>query len=690
MDAYTPHIFITVFFLIALVLLSRFREHISTVDKSSYKYITGGIVILTFMSLARVFSMQGVFGTLPFLSDPLFFKLISWIGTITGITFLVSGMSSWMPLAKNYKKTNTDRVRQLDFIRKVEQLVSFETRPDKIFETALDYMTDHFKLSRAAVCKFSATTRKMYLVASTGQTSQQEHQLTRLLFDSNGWSRYLNGMKMESSGAVSGLGGIVGQPGIILPVAVNDRPAAFFLLWPEYDFEISHEESLNLKIAADIIVRKIFTDQIVLRDKFKKQCDELQANFLRQIDSKRSFKENLSAFHRELKTVMPVDILSLSILNHNLTRVNRYSIGENETVLEEKGLTFYAEHSLTSRVIDSGVPVLVNDLKPEYLSDTDMLLKSGNIRSLLALPLNKYEPGEGVLTVGSRRINAYRHRENHQLNQVLPTLRELVREEKNLDMKKVQQRRISLLNSFVDQINNTESIQEIFDIAVRMLYNELKTTLVRISTLEDKGNFLKPRAVRVQPSAAVDMSAARGPMIVSLMPLHKQAIESGQQVMVDRSSSDGRMSEAELRMTLSADLKTSLLVPIRVREKVFALVTLAERRNRDRFQYSPLDILFVNGIAQAISMAMQLSLFRSRAENMSDRAHLLDELDHTEEFAPEVRSRIKSALSGIMGSVEILKTQGEKSEFNSNRYIDIIDRSARKINDYCHQEKVGI
>ena len=89
-------------------------------------------------------------------------------------------------------------------------------------------------------------------------------------------------------------------------------------------------------------------------------------------------------------------------------------------------------------------------------------------------------------------------------------------------------------------------------------------------------------------------------------------------------------------------------------------------------------------------MAMQLSLFRHRAESVSDRARILDDLNQVEEFAPEVKSRIKSALTGIMGSIEILKSKTEKGETDASRYIDIIDRSAQKINDYCAQEKAGV
>lgn len=45
------------------------------------------------------------------------------------------------------------------------------------------------------------------------------------------------------------------------------------------------------------------------------------------------------------------------------------------------------------------------------------------------------------------------------------------------------------------------------------------------------------------------------------------------------------------------------------------------------------------------------------------------------------RPGIKSSLSGILGSVELLRTTRSRSVETTNRYLDIIDRSARKISD---------
>ena len=67
-----PDMIFSLFFLLALILVARFKKQISSVDRSSYRYLSGGIVILTFMSLARVYSNQGVFKSIQFLSEPLF------------------------------------------------------------------------------------------------------------------------------------------------------------------------------------------------------------------------------------------------------------------------------------------------------------------------------------------------------------------------------------------------------------------------------------------------------------------------------------------------------------------------------------------------------------------------------------------------------------------------------------------
>ncbi|MBN1213714.1 MAG: hypothetical protein JXA92_14165 [candidate division Zixibacteria bacterium] len=690
MDWHMPNMIFSVFFLLALILVARFKKQISSVDKSSYRYLSGGIVILTFMSLARVYSNLGFFKEIPFLSEPLFYQLVSWIGVITGITFVISGVSSWLPLAQNFKKDNVEKVRQLDFIKKIEQLVNFESRADKIFESALDYMVEHFEMKRGLAFKLSPSRGQLFPVASKGEAALSIGKTDAIRFNPEGWRHFLDGVKLENSGVLTGLPEIAGQPDVVLPVVVNDKPVGFFALWCDQTCVCSREERLNMKIAADIIARKIQNEQMNHREEFIRSREKLISELRASVSPDKILKENLKVVYRVLKSSLPVDYLELVVVNHDTSKMNRFSIGGNETVLEERNINLPEDHEIIYSVLNDARLRIIDDLSRVARDERDILLKYNGMQSLLAVPLMGDRRVVGVLTAGSVQTACYRRRHSELVNYSLPVLNELVKDEKNREQITVRERRIVLMNRFVNEIERHTGMQSIFDRAATLIYDELKTTLVRIATVENRGETLNPRSFRVQPSVT-DFKPERKQMILAMMPYHKLVIKSGRQVMVNQLATGEKMSSAEARIVLNSDLKTALLVPVKLRERVFAVITLAERRAWDRFRYSHLDVLFVNGIAMVLSMALQLSAARQNAASSQNRLKDLEQYGGQNAWDDGFKTRIKSALSGIMGSVEILKSQPpQTSDTGRTRYLDIIDRSARKINECFLEDKVGV
>jgi len=684
-----PDMIFSVFFLLALILVARFKKQISSVDRSSYRYLSGGIVILTFMSLARVYSNLGFFKTIPFLSEPLFYQLVSWIGVITGITFVISGVSNWLPLAQNFKKNNIEKVRQLDFIKKIEQLVNFESRVDKIFESALDYMVEHFEMKRGLAFKLSPSRGQLFPVASKGETAVRIERLDTIQFNREGWRHFIDGVKLESTGVLTGLVETAGQPDVIMPVVVNNKPVGFFVLWCGATSICGREERLNMKIAADIIARKIQGEQMTRREEFNRSREKLTAELRASVSMDKTLKENLKVIYRILKPCLPTDYLALVVVNRDTSKMNRFSIGENETVLEERNIQLPGDNTVSGGVLENARTRIIDDLSRVARDDNEILLKNNRMKSLLAAPLMSDRRVEGVFTVCAAEAACYRRRHSELVNYILPVLNELVNDEKNREQITVRERRIALMNRFVNEIGLQTSIQSIFDRAAALIYDELKTTLVRISTVENRGETLNPRAFRVQPSVT-DFKPERKQMILSLMPYHKLVIKSGRQVMLNQLATGEKMSSAEARMVLSGDLKTALLVPVKLREQVFAVITLAERRAWGRYSYSHLDVLFVNGIALALSMALQLSEARQNASSSRDRLRGLEKFGGPRAWDDTFKIRVKSALSGILGSVEILKAQPRPDDTGRVRYLDIIDRSARKINECFLDDKVGV
>ena len=129
--------------LLALVAVLKLKRQVSAEGSSSYYQIISGLIILSVVSVAQTYYAQGLLASVPFLSEPVFNDLISWIATITGATFLVSGVTRWLPLSRAYRKYNRERVLKLEFVKKVEQLVGVETRLDEVLDKTLEHMLEY-------------------------------------------------------------------------------------------------------------------------------------------------------------------------------------------------------------------------------------------------------------------------------------------------------------------------------------------------------------------------------------------------------------------------------------------------------------------------------------------------------------------------------------------------------------------
>ncbi|MBU0984472.1 MAG: hypothetical protein KKA42_11415, partial [candidate division Zixibacteria bacterium] len=232
----------SLFFLLALVMVFRFRKQISAESVATYNEIGGGLVILALVMLGRVYGDLGVFSSVPFLSDPVFYDLISWIGIITGSLLVVTGVSNWLPLARHHRKFNEARIRRLELLRRVEQLVRVETRLDQILTTTADYLVTYFDFADVAVAKYSVNRRRLYPVATTNQRRISTDQLAALQVDSERIQRYAAGRRANLTAALSGYPREADNPYLLLSVDVDRWPVAFFLLWRKPETEYDNDD----------------------------------------------------------------------------------------------------------------------------------------------------------------------------------------------------------------------------------------------------------------------------------------------------------------------------------------------------------------------------------------------------------------------------------------------------------------
>ncbi|UCE23986.1 MAG: GAF domain-containing protein [Candidatus Zixiibacteriota bacterium] len=668
---------VALIFLLALIAVSRFRRYLTAEDRESYRHIVSGLTILAVVSLAKIYSGLGLLRPVPFLSDLLFFRLIFWIGIITGLTFLISGVTSWVPLSRSYRKYNRERIEKLEFIKKVEQLLRVETRLPHILENALDHMVNGYRLAGGAVYVYPKRKSTPIGVAWHDPTDVPSGQPAQVIFNERILRQFPRCGDLHPDRVVDKLPDGVTIPDMIVPVSAGKRLVAFFMLWVNPTAPMSDEDRMNLKIAGDIIGNAVSRDLLERTRDFGQDLKRWYAHLVSHLDYRSDTHGNVSMIVNSLRKQMAVDFFSLTFVRDD-GMACRYTIGEADGLLTESNIDFAKSPSTTNFVYRNKETLRFDDLNDEVTAQVDEIITRNGYRSLILHPVQHGVNVEGVMTVASREPFHFTRQRCQYIEAVLPAVAGVAVAERYRLEAKARERRGYILNNFLSHVTAARTYDDVFERAAAIIATELKPSVVRLSTVDNRGPFLQSRALEIARSSQ-SVIPARGSMILSLMQYHQLVIDTGRPMMINQQSTDRKMTEAEKRQAFGVELNSALLVPIRVGEMTLGVISLAETRAWSRYQFRPSDIQFVTAVAAVIATAVQLDRIRQlpavTGDEDTDSATRSRKVEQT-------RGRIRSSLSGIMGSVELLRSGPQPSQENLNRCLSIIDKSARRISEY--------
>jgi len=665
---------VALFFLLSLVVVARFRNEIRAHDRESYNYLSGGLAVLAIVALVRIYGGVGLFSTFPFLSDPLFFRVLGWIGIITGATFVVSGVSTWLPLARSHKQYGMERVQRLELIKKVEQLVMVDSRLSEILTTTLDYMVGLQGISWGAVYDCTAGDRGAQLVTTSGAAAATVELLQGVALRDVDF-RSASGT-LSAPNVASVLPERIAPPNLILPVVVNDRVYGAFLLWAAANRSSDDDElRVNLKIAVDIIARSIDRNQRRLAGALGAKRHQLRRNLADVVDNTKGIKENFATLARLIAGRLGAEFVSLAVVQDDGS-VRRLSIGASRTLLDEVGLHLQNEDSHVHFVLSSGRPLIIGrdaDQSNCPLADLSM---AGRIGSLMALPINCRRQPRAVLTVVSPEPDAYEAADRLLLESARTVLSDLVLNEINCGVVQTSERRMSLLSDLMMRMGEAADLPSLFQRVADLCLSELGGTIVRVATYSHDEAFMRSRALSHDPDVK-PATPENGHLVMALTPLHRRVRDKGQVVMVTPTESGPGLAPSEASQAFVAEVESALLVPVVLGRQVLAVIGVADARPQRR-KYNRLEVQFVRSLAGMLALAIRTELGQKSPgkSGFADRPALL------KEEPAQWRSRIKSSLGGIMGSLEMIKSRPGASEDPSlEKYLAIIDKSAQRIND---------
>ena len=659
---------VSVFLLIALVLVRGFEKQIKTVSTRSYDNIAGGLVVLAIAAVARLYHATGLLESVPFLSEMVFFDLVYWIGIITGATFVISGVADWLPLARDHRRYHRSRIQHLDLLRKVEQLVGVESRIEKVLSATLQYMSEQMSFSAGAVFKCSYSRRLLSLEATTGEFPIDPRTLNQVeLSPAAIWSNHRE-IGPDPSAVLSNLPQELGRPLVTLPVVVRRRPVGFFLLWGDSIEGIIPDDLLTLRLVTEVIARKIERDRLMLlhraEDRRWAWRDRLEATIGQGGDTRQRF----TVLAKSLADQVSFDQASLMVIDRNTTSARRYSCGTSGRVLVEAGLPWPPSGRLVTTAVETGQLMAYHDLDDKHQPDPAEIVVGDTVRSLMVIPFSDGERLMSVLILASRQRATFSPMIQRQMRSLTSLVNSVARPEVESGLRREENLRLQKLRRLWTLAQTEAQREAMLEQAAMAISDETGADLVRVSLLDETGSFLESQAL-ITAGAQAEIVPANGQMILSLMPLHEQAMNAGQPVVLDESTVETVMSGIERRQALVDSVRSVLLAPLMHADRVVGIISIGSFAGTSLDQTGQ---TFVMAVADQLAVAM----------DRSGQQMVPSDIGVPDTFERRTKSRVRSSLTGIMGSVELLRSHSALADDKGfDRYLSIIDRSARQIDD---------
>jgi hypothetical protein len=392
---------VIVFFLIVLIGLRSKGDTIEAKDPESYRGIVFGLAILSLMCLARVYRGVGLLDGIPFVSEPLFFDLLYWIGVISGSMLMIAGVGNWLPRAREIRRYNRRRVRYLELLLKVEQLMGVQTGLDATLVSAAGLMLRQLNLESGAVFKRSCSSAEWHLVGTAGDPP------------SVGPNSVLS-VPESSDNAI--------RPGLRLPVVIDGQQVGCFVFWSRAGQELSADLQRAARRAVEIVARRIDLDRARLRV----EADRGFARFRRSLDREMahidSSPKRFSLFVNRLSRHVRFDWISLTLWREGARSGCRFSGNREGRILVQNDAPLPGRTCLSGPAFHAARTVFYGDLASNKRPGHEEILSDGEVRTLLAMPVGLSPGYRLVLTLACNNAGALRPRDRSHIENLAASI----------------------------------------------------------------------------------------------------------------------------------------------------------------------------------------------------------------------------------------------------------------------------
>ncbi len=272
-----------------LAALIRFRQIMIELDEHGYHFITSGLGFLALAVVLRLYHQADMLVRMPFLSEPMFYRLLFWSAITAGTGLLVSGLASHLPAIRTVRREANRKMAGLELIRTIERLSAVEPRTDVLIQSSLGH------ISSAMAGSVEITSQQ----PSGTHESDSANSLTLVLDKSERSSKLL---KFYSS-----------QP-------------------------LSPDDRLNLSVVAEILSKRLERDRILSQHELLSDLDTLRRKLIDVASESGSLSRSLSLLMISLREQFDLDQVTTCLTDNATGRMNRLTVGRAGSMLTEKGM----------------------------------------------------------------------------------------------------------------------------------------------------------------------------------------------------------------------------------------------------------------------------------------------------------------------------------------------------------------
>lgn len=667
-------IFSATFVLILLAML-RFGKRAFRSEKYAYKNIIIGLSFLTGFSLIQLAGSQGVLAGAPFLGEAAGRKVVEAILIAAGLIFLLSGVSAWLPGIMRRRDEEKRLNKRYFCLKMISQSLDREKKLDSVYAQITDCLTNYLGFERCVVYKYSTQGRMLHAPGggnhriAVDDSLLEKLRLRRPLQNVEGVFTDENGRK----------------PDLILPIGHGEQLYGAIFMWTGELSSRDDDMTDLMSTLGDLIGRHTHARVERTRKEFYHSQQTIYEQVNGVCSQASSMGDLMSPLYQLIKDSVGAEFMSVATLDSSGENMVRYTIGSTGRMLLEKGVSRRTHGTDVHAVYECRTSIHEPVVRSNDRSgERDGLFLSCGMRSKLVCPVMARRQVVAVLTLGHTSPGHFTRFHLRRIEGLAGLLAGVVQRDQLSRSVETKEDLLLRLQLIQNQLMGGESIETFFDQACDILTQRLKCTVARVSLLDRNRTMLMSRACRtIRP--IVDDLREKETMPLTLLPWHRMAVDAKKLMLINQEDPESQMPPQESSSALIPDIKSAMLVPIEVDDSVRGLLSIGEARNWNRRSFGATDLIFAKDIAAKCSLALRVKKMEYDIEQGREQvSHLLSGVDRP---WGEIRMKIKSPLSSIIGAAELLRAKGPRDEL-SMKYHDLILKSADRIKTLTDADKI--